>query len=47
MIINLWFFLSVMAITGVIFAMFVFYLDHQKRMKVLDIEAAMSNKEEK
>lgn len=45
MIGNLWFFLSVMAIAGVIFAMFAFYLDHQKKIKILEIEAATDKKE--
>lgn len=37
--VNLWGFLSVSAILGVLFAMFVIYLGHKKTMKKLEIEA--------
>ena len=39
MTVNLWAFLSVSAILGVLFAMFVVYLGHKKTMKKLEIEA--------
>ena len=35
---NLWAFLSISVIFGVSFAMFTLYLNHQKRMKELEIE---------
>ncbi|MEM7128830.1 MAG: hypothetical protein AAF702_21025 [Chloroflexota bacterium] len=45
MIVNLWFFLSVVAVVGVVFAIFVINLDHKKKMKILEIEASMSKRE--
>lgn len=37
---SLWFFLSVCVVFGVGFAMFLIYLNHQKTMKQMDIDAA-------
>ena len=41
--INLWGFLSIAVIFGVLFAMFVIYLGHKKTMKQLEMEASKSN----
>ena len=45
MIVNLWGFLSVGVIFGVLFAMFVIYIDHKKTLKQLEIEALKNEKE--
>lgn len=43
--VNLWFFLSVAVIFGVLFIMFVIYLGHKKTMKQLEIEASKNKNE--
>lgn len=39
MSVNIWFFLSVFVVFGLLFAMYVMYLNHTKTMKQLEIEA--------
>ncbi|GAA0859527.1 hypothetical protein [Aliiglaciecola litoralis] len=39
MTVNLWFFLTIGTILGVVFAIVVIYLNHVKAMKKLEIEA--------
>lgn len=45
MIINLWFFLSVVTVTGVILTMFGLHLEYKRKMKILEIDAAQVHQE--